>query len=111
MTESTRKPPPDPEMVQVRRDELKQLYEEYKELCTVLTEASTRRIDAEMGKLRLERWLGISDPDKTPVRPPSVSDMKRAFDNSSNFSPRTGVTRPGGTRVQGLPKADPEKDR
>lgn len=109
MTEPPRKPPTEREMVLVPRDELKQLYTEYRELCALLTEASTQRIDAEMGKLRLARWLGITDPDKTPVRPPSVSDVKRAFDNSSNFAPRSGVTRPGGIRVPGLPKADPEK--
>lgn len=109
MTDAPHKPPTQREMVLVPRDELKQLYDEYKELCALLTEASTKRIDAEMGKLRLQRWLGITDPDKTPVRPPSVSDVQRAFNNSSNFSPRTGVTRPGGTRVPGLPKPDPEE--
>lgn len=99
MSDQPLKPPTQREMVLVPRDELKRLLSNYVALVKILTEASTARVDGEMDKLRIMSWLGITDPDKTPARPPSVSDVKRAFETSSEFGARSGVTRPGGYRA------------
>lgn len=84
------------DMVLVSRQELQHLRDELADLEQRLEYLARKRFDVKMLLTRLDGVLNTaSDPDKTPVRPPS-SDALKAFQVASEY-----------TRVN--PK-DPRKD-
>lgn len=79
-------------MITVPREQLEQVLKEVQELKQQLEEAGRLRLNASMCEQRLSAMLADFD-EKTPVRPPSRTDMRAAFDASSGFTPNAAPGR------------------
>lgn len=98
-------------MVLISRLELQHLRDELDDLGQRLEVLAKKRFDVRLLLTRLDGVLRTaSDPDKTPVRPPSSDQVRGAYAASAEYvPPRTGETKRQSFEIPPpIPREEPE---